>query len=167
MKIMETINKSTSESIVERQNENRAILSAIAHRMEVVKETPEMTWINDSKSSDLESALYSLEEIQSKVIWIMGADQEDFDYSTFRDFYPENVEHIILFGNQEGAWQKEFSDMNLNFDYCPELSEAVRKANELGNKGEVVLLAPATPGFDTYQNFRERGDHFKSLVKDL
>ena len=163
---METKNQTAEEALIAQQQVNKqSINSGIAHRMEVVWETEGKTWINDSKSSCLESALYSLEEIQSELVWIMGADQEDFDYATFKEFLPLNVKHILLFGEKQGQWEKVFQELGLNFDYSRSLEQVVQKAKDI-NVG-VVIFAPATSGFEDYRNFRTRGEHFKSLVLNL
>lgn len=166
MKNMETKNQTSENLLINQQQENKAnLLEGIAHRMEIVKEDSNSTWINDSKSSCLESALYSLEEISSEVVWIMGADQEDFDYKMFREFLPENVSQILLFGEKEGEWQQIFSEMNLKFDYYRSLEEIVNKAKDI-NVG-VILFSPATASFADYRNFRKRGEHFRMLVNEL
>lgn len=162
---MEVKNTFTEATIVARQAENKSMMAGIAHRMEVVLDTNEKTWINDSKSSCLESALYSLEEFSGKVTWIMGADQEDFDYKTLKDFFPENVSEIILFGPEEGNWRNEFKTMGINFSHFNSLEDAIDAAKN-GN-GNMVLFAPATDGFENYRSFRERGDHFRALVENL
>ncbi|PIE51629.1 UDP-N-acetylmuramoyl-L-alanine--D-glutamate ligase [Candidatus Fermentibacteria bacterium] len=135
----------------------------VAHRLENLGEHRGVQWINDSKSTNVDSLKVALESMSRKVILLAGGQEKESDYSVLSSLLREKTCRIILFGSGGEALQKQW--MNT----VPEvvvnnLEEAVEKALEVAAAGDIVLLSPGCASFDQYRNFEERGEDFREIV---
>lgn len=140
--------------------------SGVAHRIELLGQAKSLTWFNDSKSTNVDSLKVALESFSEKVILIAGGMEKDSDYSVLNELIARKVKVIILFGS--GAeflsmqWKGTVKTLLVN-----NLEEAVEKVQMLAEQGNTILLSPGCASFDQYNNFEERGNHFKQLVQAL
>ncbi len=140
--------------------------SSIEHRLELVRELNEVLWINDSKSTDMGATCFSLENLSKNIIWIIGYDENTRNLDIVTDVAIEKVDQIICYGHFETEVKYHFAS-KIKYAYKKELCDAVELAHINAKPGQTVLFSPACNSFLNYQNFRERGDHFKSLVNQL
>jgi len=138
----------------------------LEHRLEKVLTLQGIDFYNDSKATNVDASLKSLESFNKKIILILGGRDKGGQFSKLRKVIKEKVKKIILIGE---AKEKIRSALNgtVPFNYSSSLREAVFTGYSEAKAGEVVLLAPACTSFDMFQNFEERGQVFKQEVLNL
>ena len=139
----------------------------VEHRLEVVAVIKDMEFINDSKSSTLNSTWYALESTSGPIIWILGGVEPGNDYSILRHLVRTKVKGIVCLGKDTTRIQKAFGDIDVPMTDASSMEEAVQAAYYMGNNGDAVLLSPACPSFDLFDNYEERGNAFRKAVKNL
>jgi UDP-N-acetylmuramoylalanine--D-glutamate ligase len=137
------------------------------HRLELVAVIRDMEFVNDSKSSTLNSTWYALESTSRPIIWIVGGVEPGNDYSTLRHLVRTKVKAIICLGVDNTRLHNAFDDLDVPVTDALSMDEAVIAAYYLGNHGDAVLLSPACPSFDLFDNYEERGMAFRKAVKNL
>ena len=134
------------------------------HRMEVVGEVEGVTYVNDSKATNVEATSKALGSYEGSIIWIVGGKDKGNDYSLVDDLVVEKVKKIIALGADNGPVEKAFGGRGLIAKSTDRMEEALESARKMAAEGDVVLLSPACASFDLYKNYVERGDHFRSIV---
>ncbi|MFQ6372787.1 UDP-N-acetylmuramoyl-L-alanine--D-glutamate ligase [Shewanella sp. YIC-542] len=137
----------------------------LAHRCERVAVKDGVTWVNDSKATNVGATLAALQgfsDYLGDIILIAGGDGKGADFSTMAAAL-KDVSTLITLGRDGDkiAAQKEGA-IKVNT-----MAEAVAKAHEIANSGDIVLLSPACASLDMYSNFMARGDDFRHLVETL
>jgi UDP-N-acetylmuramoylalanine--D-glutamate ligase len=136
----------------------------IAHRLELVAELNGVEWINDSKSTDLNSSWYSLELMQKPVIWIVGSSELEEDYAVFEKLVKFKVKTIVCFGKMETRIKYSLGHLVESYRHVDNLEDAVDWTWDLAKSGDAVLFSPACSSFDLFDDFRDRGNRFNELV---
>jgi UDP-N-acetylmuramoylalanine--D-glutamate ligase len=139
----------------------------VEHRLELVAVIRDMEFINDSKSSTLNSTWYALESTSRPIIWIVGGVDSGSDYSTLRQLVRTKVKGIVCLGLDNTRIHETFEELDIPMVDALSMDEAVQTAYYMGNNGDAVLLSPACPSFDLFENFEERGNAFRKAVKNL
>ena len=139
----------------------------VEHRLETVLKVRDITFINDSKATNVNSAWYALESMKTNVIWIAGGTDKGNDYSPLYDLIKEKVIVIIALGVDNKKIIDNFKDKVPIIIETKSAKEAVEKAYELGEPGDTVLLSPACASFDLFENYEDRGQQFKEAVRNL
>jgi UDP-N-acetylmuramoylalanine--D-glutamate ligase len=137
------------------------------HRMEHVTSLRGVDYINDSKSTFLDSTLEALVALDRPVVWIAGALEPDVARGQVQDLLKERVVALVLFGRNHAGMIDALRPFTEQVYFAEELRTAVFVAHELARSGEVVLFSPACPSGDGFANYEERGTEFKRAVKDL
>ncbi|GGZ07807.1 MULTISPECIES: UDP-N-acetylmuramoyl-L-alanine--D-glutamate ligase [Shewanella] len=137
----------------------------LPHRCELVAVKEGVTWVNDSKATNVGATLAALQgfsDYLGDIILIAGGDGKGADFSTMQAAL-KGVSKLITLGRDGDkiAAQKEGAIK------VKTMAEAVAKAHELANSGDIVLLSPACASLDMYSNFMARGDDFRHLVEAL
>ncbi|MFA6676831.1 MAG: UDP-N-acetylmuramoyl-L-alanine--D-glutamate ligase [Bacteroidales bacterium] len=141
--------------------------SGIEHRMEKVLEVKQVLYINDSKATNVNSTWYALESIDRPIIWIAGGTDKGNDYSALYELVEKKVKHLICLGIDNEKLHKSFEGKVDSISDVKSAKAAVKKAYELAEKNDVVLLSPCCASFDLFKNYEERGDLFKEAVRKL
>lgn len=139
----------------------------IEHRMEFVAKVNGITFINDSKATNVNSAWYALESQTKPVIWIAGGTDKGNDYTELNDLVKSRVRAIICLTKDSSKIRKAFSSMVDTIVDSDSAMQAVKIAYDLGKDGDVVLLSPACASFDLFVNYEDRGRQFKDAVRRL
>ncbi len=158
-KVLELRNESIRESMGNFKN--------IEHRLEFVAKINDVTYINDSKATNVNSTWYALESINTDVVLIMGGLDKGNDYSMLRDLIQSKVKAIVCLGKNNKKIHEAFEDDVDVIVNTFSASEAVQVAYHLAKKGSTVLLSPANTSFDLFKNYEDRGNQFKAAVKEL
>jgi UDP-N-acetylmuramoylalanine--D-glutamate ligase len=133
------------------------------HRMEIVANHKGITWINDSKATNVDSVFYALQSVAAPIIWIVGGTDKGNDYSPVMQLVKERVKTIICMGADNQKLFEVFSpSANLHDTHSAE--QAVTLAGSLAAPGDTVLLSPACASFDLFKNYEHRGAMFKEAV---
>ncbi len=136
------------------------------HRMEYVSTVKGVEYINDSKSTFLDSTLEAIASIEKPVVWIAGALGAEVGRGHVQDLLKERVAALVLFGRNARTIDA-LQPFTQHVYVAEELRTAVFVAHELSRSGEVVLFSPACPSGDGFANYEERGVEFKRAVRDL
>jgi UDP-N-acetylmuramoylalanine--D-glutamate ligase len=138
-----------------------------AHRMERVEEIDGVTFINDSKGTNVDATAYALAAFNEPLIWIAGGVDKGNDYASISPLVRDHVRMLICLGKDNAKLKKAFEGVVDEIIETQDIREAVRQAQEKGNPGEVVLLSPACASFDLFKNYEDRGEQFKEAVRNL
>lgn len=136
--------------------------TGLAHRCELVDVKQGVTYINDSKATNVGAtvaALQGLSEHLGDIILIAGGDGKGADFEPLVEVF-NNVTHLITLGRDGGkiaALKQDSIQVN-------SMAEAVIEAAKLATSGDIVLLSPACASLDMYSNFMARGDDFRAQV---
>lgn len=147
-------------------NIQRGLLSfhALEHRLEKVVTVDNVTYINDSKATNIDSVRYALAAVDSNIIWIAGGTDKGNDYSELVELVSGRVRVLICLGVDCEKLKTAFKDVIPNILETQSMEEAVRMAHENAVEDEVVLLSPACASFDLFDNYMQRGEEFKKEV---
>lgn len=138
-----------------------------SHRLEEVATIRGITFINDSKATNVNACWYALESMNRPVIWIAGGMDTNNDYSILKLTIKEKVKAMICIGSNN---DRLINTLGKDIDLVVESADmvtAVFAAYEIGSKGDIVLLSPGSASFDRFENYADRGDQFKRAVYDL
>ncbi len=158
-RVFEIRNENIKQSLFDFQN--------IEHRLEFVVNIQGIEFINDSKATNINSTWYALESINKKVILIAGGVDKGNDYTILQDMIKKKVKAIVCLGVDTSKIYSAFSGMVETIVKTQSMEDAVKYAFSLGKKNDVVLLSPACASFDLFENYMDRGNQFKKIVKDL
>ena len=134
----------------------------LAHRNEKVDVIDGVTFVNDSKATNVDATSYAL-KIHKNVHLILGGQAKENNFDQLK-FNLENVSRIYLIGEAAPLIAKSFVDHKI--EQCDTLNKALDRAITNAKEGDTILFSPACASFDQYLNFEERGKHFISLVKE-
>lgn len=145
----------------------------VEHRIEFVRELDGVTWYNDSIASSPTRTIAGLNSFKQKLILIAGGYDKKIPFEPLAPKIIEKVKVLILMGvtapKIEAAVTacKGYDPDKLTILHVSSMQEAVQKAREVAEKGDIVSLSPACASFDLYPDFEARGRHFKELVNAL
>jgi UDP-N-acetylmuramoylalanine--D-glutamate ligase len=144
-----------------------ATFGGVPHRLEEVAVIGGVTYINDSKATNIGSTLVALEAVghQTRVI-LGGDDAKGEDFGLLRDDLVARCRGAYLIGEAAPRLHEDLSGALPLVD-CGTLEVAVERASADAVEGETVLLSPACASYDQFRNFEERGELFRELVKQL
>ncbi|MCL2617308.1 MAG: UDP-N-acetylmuramoyl-L-alanine--D-glutamate ligase [Defluviitaleaceae bacterium] len=140
--------------------------NAVEHRLEYVLERDGVAYYNDSKATNVDSAIKSLEAIARPIVLIGGGYDKGSDFSEWVKLFSGKVKHLIVIGE---VADKITQTCKL-YDYTAitqanSLKDAVSIASGKAKRGDVVLLSPACASFDMFDDFEQRGRLFKEFVR--
>jgi len=138
----------------------------LEHRMEEVAVINKIKFINDSKATTADSAIWALDSISSPVILIAGGRDKGIDYGVIAKAAKNKVKQVVLIGEAKdkiadclkGAFPVEKVDS---------LAEAVNKAYAFASPGFSILLSPMCSSYDMFTDYEDRGRVFKKIVLEL
>lgn len=139
----------------------------IAHRLEYVANVHGVSYINDSKATNVNSTWYAIESMEKPVVWIVGGVDKGNDYEILKELVKKKVKAIICLGTDNSRIHEAFGKLVPVMVDTQSASEAVFAASNLASNNDVVLLSPACASFDLFENFEDRGNQFKDAVKKL
>lgn len=138
----------------------------LPHRMESAGTVAGVEWVNDSKATNVESALVALRAFPANVWLIAGGHGKGAPYAPLVEASKGRVKGVLTIGEDAPRLEEAWRDA-CEVIPCGEMAVAVREAAARAQPGDVVLLSPACASFDQFSNFEERGERFKALVRAL
>jgi UDP-N-acetylmuramoylalanine--D-glutamate ligase len=138
----------------------------LEHAMELVAEISGVRFVNDSKATNVESALRSIESFESDLVPIIGGRFKGGDLRKLRAPLAARAKAVIAIGESRQLVIDALGGA-LPIQEASTLDEAVSAAFALARPGGVVLLAPAAASFDMFRDYAERGREFKEAVRRL
>ena len=147
--------------------ESMSSVKPIEHRMESVGKISGISFINDSKATNVNSTWYALESMTSDVILILGGVDKGNDYGMLKSLVKQKVKAIVCLGKDNKRIHEAFEDVVEIIVNTNSAQEAATVSYHLATKGDTVLLSPACASFDLFKNYEDRGKQFKQAVKEL
>lgn len=139
----------------------------VPHRLEQVSKVRNVSYINDSKATNVNAVFYALDDIKSPIVWIVGGVDKGNDYSELMPLVHEKVKAMICLGLDNKKLINAFGDIVDTLVEVDSMEEAVRLSQILSESGDTVLLSPACASFDLFENYEDRGNKFKEAVRSL
>ena len=152
-----------SQEAILRALKNFTILE---HRLEWVRTMNGVDFVNDSKGTNVGSVCKSLNTFDRPIILIAGGKDKETDFSPLKSLMKEKVKHLVLIGETRDKF-KGVLNGSFGYEESDSLEEAVRLAKAKADDGDVVLLSPACASFDMFKDYEDRGNCFKTIVKNL
>ncbi len=141
----------------------------VKHRVEKVREVNGVTYVDDSKGTNVDAALKAAQTMTSPTVILLGGKDKGDDYTPlFEGLGSTPVVHAVIYG------ENRFKMLNaaikagfVGFSMCSEFKTAVKVAQFTAKPGQCVLLSPASSSFDSFLNYEERGDAFREIVESI
>ena len=143
-----------------------AVYRPLPHRCEVVAVRHGVTWVNDSKATNVDALERAVLGMDAPVILIAGGKDKGFDFAPCLPSLRGRVRAALLIGQTAEKIEKAWRD-GVPCRRVGTLDEAVKRAAALANPGETVLLSPGCSSYDQFKNFEERGETYRQCVKAL
>ncbi|AOW09285.1 UDP-N-acetylmuramoyl-L-alanine--D-glutamate ligase [Flavobacterium gilvum] len=147
--------------------ESLSNFQGVEHRLEKVLKIQNVQYINDSKATNVNSVFFALDSMNTPTVWIVGGVDKGNDYHELMSLVREKVKAIICLGVDNKKIIDTFGNVVDIMVEVGSMTEAVRMAQRLSEKGDTVLLSPACASFDLFENYEDRGRQFKQAVKNL
>ncbi|WP_343030532.1 UDP-N-acetylmuramoyl-L-alanine--D-glutamate ligase [Fulvivirga aurantia] len=138
-----------------------------AHRLEYVATINDVSFINDSKATNVDSVKYALESFSEPLVWIAGGIDKGNDYDLIMESVNEKVKALVCLGKDNSKLREAFHKEIINLLETDNMKTAVRSAMDYAQANDVVLLSPACSSFDLFKNYEDRGNQFKDAVIEL
>lgn len=147
--------------------ESLSNFQGVEHRLEKVLKIQNVQYINDSKATNTNATFFALDSMTTPTVWIVGGVDKGNDYDELMSLVREKVKAIICLGVDNHKIMNAFSNVVDVMVETTSMTEAVKIAQSLAEKGDTVLLSPACASFDLFENYEERGKQFKAAVQNL
>ena len=137
------------------------------HRFDILGTINSTLYIDDSKSTNISSMINALEYTRQmnngkKIILILGGDAKGQDFLSIKKSIFKGVKNTIIFGKDSNLIYDSISS-KCNSDVVVNLEDAVNFSQNIAQEGDIILLSPACSSLDMYEDYKERGLHFRSL----
>jgi UDP-N-acetylmuramoylalanine--D-glutamate ligase len=141
----------------------------VEHRLEFVADVDGVKFYNDSKATSVDATLKALEAFADeagKVVLILGGRGKQAPYAPLAPLVRSRVRTLILIGEDADTIERELKE-DASMERATDMTDAVRRAYESAQPGDIVLLAPACASFDMFKSFEHRGQVFKEEVRGI
>ena len=148
----------------------------VSHRLEFVRELRGVRWYNDSIATAPERTTADIRSFDEPIVLLLGGRDKNLSWEELAQLIHQRVDHVVLFGEAAEKIQKAVAALSdvegsgkrpYTLDRVEHLHEAVIKAAEVAEAGDVVLLSPGGTSFDEFKDFEERGEKFRLWVQEL
>jgi UDP-N-acetylmuramoylalanine--D-glutamate ligase len=139
----------------------------LPHRLETVAEIGGVTFVNDSKATNVSAATAGIRTFDAGVHAILGGRSKGEPFAPLVEPVRECCAACYLIGEAAGQIAEALKPAGVPLHRCDDLEHAVRKAAAEAGPGEVVLLSPACASFDAFRDFEQRGDAFRRAVAQI
>ena len=149
--------------------ETLRVFRGLPHRCEFVAEVDGITFINDSKATNVGAAKAAIEGLAREyqgLYLIAGGDGKGADFSEFGAVISQYVKRVLLIGRDAKLISSTIDDA-VSVDFVDSFAEAVIKAKESAKESTLVLLSPACASFDMFDGFEDRGEKFTAAVREV
>ncbi len=140
--------------------------AGVAHRLEEVARRGGVLYVNDSKATNVASALVALEAFPAGAVHlILGGQGKGQDFSALREPVEQRCRAVYLIGEDSALLAAALTGASVTVHECGDLERAFAQAAAAARAGEVVLLSPACASFDQFTDFEARGQRFRELAQ--
>jgi len=140
----------------------------LEHRCQLVKTINNVSWYNDSKATNVGACIASIKGLceSGHIILIAGGDSKGADLSSLTAVVKQHVKKVLLMGMDANKLARVIGAV-VSYEFVADMDEAVKRAHQQAEPGDLVLLAPACASLDMYKNYQHRGNVFVSAVNAL
>src|SRR5579862_281891 len=138
---------------------------AVEHRLEYVASIGGVEYYNDSKATNVDATIKALESFPANIHLILGGKDKGSDYTVLNDLLRQRVKRVYTIGAAAPKIESQIKGPEVV--HAETLENAIRKANAVAQRGDVVLLAPACASFDQFKSYEHRGKTFKEIAHSL
>ena len=146
--------------------EELSTFPGLPHRSQWVADVRGVTYINDSKGTNVGATVAAVSGMQGPLVMIAGGDGKNQDFTELADIFRGKVRHTVLIGRDAAAIARALQGV-CTLETCATLEEAVRAAAKAAQPGDTVLLSPACASLDMFRDYTHRGAVFTQAVKEL
>ena len=139
----------------------------VEHRLEKVTKVGGVQYINDSKATNVDACWYALESMKTPTILIIGGKDKGNDYDAIKPLVKEKCVGLVYLGADNKKLHDNFDNMGIPVRDTHSMKECVEACYEMAKPGDTVLLSPCCASFDLFKNMEDRGEQFKTLVRNL
>jgi UDP-N-acetylmuramoylalanine--D-glutamate ligase len=141
----------------------------VPHRLELIREWRGVHWYNDSMASAPERSMAAIHAFDEPIVLMLGGRDKDLPWNELAELIHRRVDHVVVFGEAANLIEKAVAAAGRGVDLrrAKDLQEAVTRAAEAAESGDVVLLSPGGTSFDEFRDFAERGEAFRKWVQEL
>lgn len=146
-----------------------ANFKGIKHRIQTIGEINGVRYIDDSKGTNVDATVNAVAAMQTDTVLLLGGKNKGYDYGKlFAALKNSRVIHTVLYGENRYALLKSARENSFeSVSLCEGFDFAVRLAALKAEKGQTVLLSPASASFDEFASYEERGEKFVEIVEEL
>ncbi len=138
---------------------------SLPHRCENLGTVHGVTFVNDSKGTNVAAAVTALESLEGEIIVLLGGKGKGEHYGELAEAVSRNAREAILFGDEAASLEKTLRQKYTNLTVVRSLEEAFLRALDLSRENDTILLSPACTSWDAYTSYTERGEHFRKLAQ--
>ncbi len=138
----------------------------VEHRLEYVTEREGVTFINDSKATNVDACYVALEAMERPTVLIVGGKDKGNDYSTLFPLVSKKCRALVYLGADNAKLHAAFDQLGLPVADTHSMEECVRECKRLAQVGDCVLLSPCCASFDLFRNMEDRGEQFVHYAKN-
>ena len=139
----------------------------VPHRLERVRELGGVLYVNDSKATNIASAVAGVRAFDGGVRLIAGGRPKQESFAPLAEAVRERCAAVYLIGEAAERMAAEFAETGVEIVQAGTLEQALEATEADAKPGEIVLLSPACASFDAFRDFEARGDRFRELVEEL
>ena len=139
----------------------------VEHRLEKVCKVAGVQYVNDSKATNVDACWYALESMKTPVILILGGKDKGNDYHAIEKLVKQKCVGLVYLGADNTKLHNFFDGMGIPVRDTHNMKDCVQACYEMAKPGQTVLLSPCCASFDLFKNMEDRGEQFKSLVRNL
>ena len=139
----------------------------VEHRLEKVTKVGGVQYINDSKATNVDACWYALESMKTPTILIVGGKDKGNDYDAIKPLVKEKCIGLVYLGADNKKLHDNFDNMGIPVRDTHSMKECVQACYEMAKPGDTILLSPCCASFDLFKNMEDRGEQFKTLVRNL
>ena len=144
----------------------------VPHRLELVRELRGARWYNDSIATAPERSIAAIRAFEEPIVLLLGGRDKNLPWEELMELVKARVDHVVLFGEAAEKIQKTAEHLGLRENgsrmiHADNLHDAITKAANVAQSGDVVLLSPGGTSFDEFKDFEERGERFREWVQEL
>ena len=139
----------------------------VEHRLERVATVKGVTYINDSKATNVDACWYALESMTTPTILIIGGKDKGNDYAPIMDLVRKKCAGLVFLGADNAKLHGAFDGLGLPIADTHSMRDCVEACYRMSQPGYTVLLSPCCASFDLFKNMEDRGEQFKTLVRSL
>lgn len=138
----------------------------LPHRIEFAGEKNAVKFYDDSKGTNVDAVVRALSTFAAPVILLLGGRDKDGNFEVLKPLLGDGAKQVILFGEARDRIEPQIGNV-VPVAKEPTLKAATELAYRSARPGDIVLLSPGCASFDEFANYKERGNHFKDVVRTL